>query len=286
MSSEKLYYKKYLKYKQKYTILQSYQKGGSPGSRRARIHDSSQLDKPNILFTEPSDIDEQLEIKDQDLINSLDEIIEDIKSIIFKIKNPLDIIVNNKSEYDKYEAVYSEIIFLIKKLKTIYDNLNKEIQENHKKKIIEYFMILLSYSNILFKKLIKVNNINCHIPFFFDQLLEIVLFSKKYTNIPQNILLLLSYYVWIKQYIKQLDDIISIVESNTQIVSLRNFYIGRTVRTELIYETKKKLIEIRNNIYTQINDYYTMHKINKEGPFYDDYNKLYSPENPNLSEID
>jgi len=30
MSSEKLYYKKYLKYKQKYTNLQSYQKGGAP----------------------------------------------------------------------------------------------------------------------------------------------------------------------------------------------------------------------------------------------------------------
>ena len=242
-SKETYHLNKYLKYKERYTNLQSQLHGGSG---RAQIYDSSIILKTNI------------------------------EKIITTIKNTLRIKINDKKTYTQYEDLYIDIIILLGELPKIYkDVIDKYvIDKKLLKEIIEFFMILMQGRKIIFKKLKEKGNIDCDFPFFEDILEDITNLITDYDDLEDkndisHISFLLRCYVWINKYIKDVEKIISFQESATQIFSLKNLYTQEEfINIKEIIKMKKDLKRIQTEIYKIIDEYFKKHNIIKDSPFY------------------
>jgi len=192
MSSEKLYYKKYLKYKQKYTNLQSYQKGGSIKNffnirSKQTVQDSreTKTGKAEILTEQSKD--------DLDRITEIDKYINYITT---EIKNPNYHIISDPStfkitddkKYKKYFLLTSNIkqILLtfeneiiprlimtkfvedvkdVEDVQNFYRFENKTELNLYKNLIFNLYIWLLTLQINIYTEIERFGNTNCYLPY-------------------------------------------------------------------------------------------------------------------------
>ena len=219
MSSEKLYYKKYLKYKQKYKILQT-QIGGSHNTDLSDIDDDDAYTQYHI-----------------DKLKEIYKFLQKNEYIINKFK------VKNNEDYIKLNDFFREVTNYLKYIKN-------NIKLNTK--IITMYKSLLKLKSYIVAELIRVSDPNCYFPNF-DEKLNMIKEDINDFQFKEEIngIDLLNYLRMYASTVKYNDFLDTVTNSKT-IDDLKNLKI---INKQDIDETKKHLLIIQQNLNSLILTY-------------------------------
>ena len=224
MSSEKLYYKKYLKYKQKYKILQT-QIGGSPNIDLSDIDDDNAYTQYHI-----------------DKLKEIYKFLQKNEYIINKFK------VKNNEDYNELNDFFREVTNYLMYIK---NNIKNNIKLNTK--IITMYKSLLKLKSYIVAELIRVTDPNCYFPNFdvklntIQQIINDFLQYKEEIN-SIDILNWLQLYASIVKY----NIFLYTVSNSKTIVDLITLDI---IKKQDIDDKKKNLLRIDKNLNSLISTY-------------------------------